>query len=106
VDSLTGIAENREIPQDYRLLQNYPNPFNPATAIGYALPQISRVELKIYNLLGQEIRTLVDKQQQPGKYTITWDGADNHGQQVSSGIYIYQIKAGDYVESRKMVLLR
>jgi hypothetical protein len=88
------------------LFQNYPNPFNPATTIRYTVPKTTRVTLRIYNLLGQEIRTLINTPQLPGEHSVTWNGADNSGRKVSSGIYIYRIEAGDYRESRKMVILR
>jgi hypothetical protein len=90
----------------FALYQNHPNPFNPATNIRYKLPQSAQVTLKIYNLLGREIQTLVNSPQPPGEYSVAWDGVNTLGQQVSSGIYIYQIQAGEYLETRKMVLLR
>jgi photosystem II stability/assembly factor-like uncharacterized protein len=103
---VVGIEEALSVPQSFELMQNYPNPFNPSTTIRYTLPKATHVTLRIYNLLGQEIRALINTQQFPGEHTITWNGTDNLDHQVSSGIYIYQIKAGDFMESRKMVLLR
>jgi flagellar hook assembly protein FlgD len=90
----------------YQLFQNYPNPFNPTTAINYNLPKISNAVLKIFNTLGQEVATLVNEQQAPGEKSVVWDGRDSFGNQVSSGVYIYRMEAGNYVKSRKMVLLR
>jgi len=90
----------------YQLEQNYPNPFNPETTIGYQLPEASRVILNIYNLLGQQVRTLVDKDQAAGYHIVPWDGKDARGQNLTSGIYMYQIKVGSFVASRKLVLIR
>ena len=95
-----------EVPGAYALMPNYPNPFNPSTAIGYAIPQDGQVTLTIYNVLGQEIRTLVDNHQAAGTYTVMWDGKDATGQHLNSGVYFYSIKSGDYSNTRKMVLMR
>ena len=105
VTSINGISQT--IINDYHLQQNYPNPFNPTTTISYRLPARSRVELAIYNLLGQQIRTLVNAHQNAGAYQVQWDGRNDAGKQVGSGIYFYQLKAGnDFVETKKMVLMR
>ncbi len=94
----------------FSLLQNYPNPFNSATHIRYHLPAVSgqqsAVSLKIYNILGQEVRTLVDKRQRPGSYAVVWDGMGNLGNFLPSGIYFYWIKAGDFTETKRMILLK
>jgi len=90
----------------FELFQNYPNPFNPETNIQYNIPKATNVSLEIYNTLGQKIRTLVKKKQTAGTYQVLWDGKDDEGKPVASGIYIYQIKAGDFVKARKMVLMR
>jgi len=92
-------------PQEFRLSQNYPNPFNPTTQIEYELPEDSKVILKIYNMRGQEIRTLVNEQQSGGFKSVTWDARDSRGYKVSSGIYFYAIQMGDKRFSRKMVLI-
>ncbi len=98
------------LPKDFALFQNYPNPFNSATTIRYTLPDREgrphHTALKIYNILGQKIRTLVDEKQPPGNYSILWDGKDENGDQVSSGIYFYRLEAGNFCQVRKMVLLR
>lgn len=94
------------MPEQFVLSQNYPNPFNPSTNIEYGLPKTAYVVLKIYNILGEEIRTLVQEQQSPGIKTVVWDGTNNRGLDVASGIYIYQIKAGDFRSTRKLMLLR
>jgi len=90
----------------FRLEQNYPNPFNPETAISYHLPDACHVTLKIYNLLGQQIKTLVDHDAPAGSHTIRWDGKDEHGHNLASGIYLYRLEAGSYVASKKLALVR
>ncbi|MCK5453841.1 MAG: T9SS type A sorting domain-containing protein, partial [Calditrichia bacterium] len=91
----------------------YPNPFNPTTTIRYGLKQASDVKLKIYNLLGQEVRTLISAQQEAGYQSIVWDGRDNRGTPVASGIYIYQLAANpatgvgqSFMSTRKMILMK
>lgn len=103
---VVGIFEPDFVPMEYSLSQNYPNPFNPTTQIRYTLPQISNVQLKIYDVLGREIKTLVNKEQLPGAYRVEWDGTNNYGVQVSSGIYIYRLVAGKFVQSKKMMFLK
>ncbi len=95
-----------EAPAAFSLAQNHPNPFNPETQITYALPEGSKVTLVIFNILGQRVRTLVDEQQDPGYKTVTWDGKDEKGHEVASGIYFYRLKAGDYGQVKKMVVLK
>ncbi|MCH8325423.1 MAG: T9SS type A sorting domain-containing protein [Bacteroidetes bacterium] len=94
------------IPVDFTLSQNYPNPFNPSTVIKYALPEASFVTLKIYNMLGQEIKTLVSGDKSAGVYNVQWNGKDNYGSPVASGTYIYRIVTGNYAQSNKMILLK
>ncbi len=106
-DQTTGVAEERTlVPSDYVLEQNFPNPFNPETKIEFQLPQASHVLIKIFNRLGQEIRALTDKQYQGGLSQRALGGKDNSGREVSSGIYLYQLKAGKFSRVRKMSLLR
>jgi hypothetical protein len=93
-------------PQEFVLYANFPNPFNPTTAIRYALPERTRVTLKIYNNLGQEIRTLVNEVQPAGTFTVEWRGNDKKGADVSSGIYFYKLAVDHQVEIRKMILLK
>ena len=88
------------------LSQNYPNPFNPSTTIRYEIKHPSKVTLKIYNLLGQEVRTLVNKQQSNGIHFVVWDGKNERGQMVGSGVYFYRLQAGDFMKTRKMVLVK
>ncbi len=94
------------VPNEFELFQNYPNPFNPITTIRYDLPKASKVVLKIYNILGQEVRTLVNSSQTTGEKSVIWDGRDAFGQEVSSGIYLYRLKAGYFIQSRKMLLMQ
>jgi hypothetical protein len=99
-------AENTAIPEEFALLQNYPNPFNPETEIRFALPQASHVALKIFNMIGEEVRTLVDEQREAGYHTVGWDGKDKNGKPVASGIYLYKLQAENFSDVKKMSLLR
>jgi hypothetical protein len=98
--------DERSLPSDFSLKQNYPNPFNPATTIEYSLPKRGHVTIEIFNLLGQKVRTLMDEYKSTGNYTITWDGTDNSGNQLSTGIYFCRLHAGDYVQTKKLVLIK
>ncbi len=93
-------------PEAFTLHQNYPNPFNASTTIRFELPKTSHVELSIFNTLGKEVITLVNKDYQAGTHTINWDGTDDTGKAVSSGVYVYQIRAANFTKVRKMILLR
>lgn len=103
---ITPIGHQTPVTRDFFLHQNYPNPFNPSTVIRYQLAVSREVTLKVYNLLGQEVRTLFKGTQQAGPQHILWDGNDHAGRPVSSGVYIYRIQAGDFSQSRKMILMR
>lgn len=94
------------VPESYTLSQNYPNPFNPETRIDYQLPSDGWVELSVYNVLGQKVRTLVAEQQTTGAYTATWDGRDEVGLGVASGVYFYRLNAGDFTSTKRMILMR
>jgi PKD repeat protein len=96
----------KTIPQTFSLAQNYPNPFNARTVIRYSLPKDSRVKISIYNILGQRVKVLVDEYQTTGHKTVVWDGTNQKGKGVASGVYFYKIKAGDFVQSKKMLLLK
>ena len=100
------IPNTQLIPAEYELRQNYPNPFNPTTIISYQLPSVNDVTLMIFDLLGREVITLVNKRPSAGEHEVTWDGRDASGQVVSSGIYIYRLQAGAFVQNRKMLLIR
>lgn len=104
VVSVEEPSKNR--PHGFRLFQNYPNPFNPATQIEYAVPVATRVKLIIYNLLGQRVRLLVDKKQAAGLHRVSWDGTDDSGRRVASGVYVYRLHASSFLQSRKLVLLQ
>jgi hypothetical protein len=101
-----GVDEGRGVPTEFALKQNYPNPFNPSTTLKYQLPSATHVRVTVYNTLGVEIATLVNGIQDAGYFSITWDGRDNSGKSVSSGIYLYKMEAGDYSAVRKMVLMK
>ena len=94
------------IPTDYILGQNYPNPFNPVTSINYQIPTDQRVKLSIYNILGQEVITLVNKEQFAGKYTVRWNGVTDQFTEVSSGTYFYVLQTSNFRQVKKMALLK
>jgi hypothetical protein len=102
--SLGGGEES--LPQEYALAQNYPNPFNPETVIEFSLPRAAEVELTIYNVLGQQVRTLAEGFYPAGDQTVTWDATDDQGRRVASGLYLYRLKAGTTAITRKMMLLK
>lgn len=95
-----------QLPGEFELYQNYPNPFNPATTIAFSVERREKVKLEIFDALGHRVRTLIDQPMQPGRFKAEWDGRNASGQQVASGIYFYRLHAGDFVQSRKMILLR
>ena len=94
------------VPASFKMEQNSPNPFNPETVIKFSLPQDARVTLKVYNVLGQVVNTLVDEALPAGNHSATWDGKNEQGRDVASGVYFYRIKAGDFESIQKMTLLR
>ena len=94
------------LPDSYALSVNYPNPFNPQTVIKYQLPKTSQVRLTIYNSSGQVVKTIVDEAKQAGFYWVIWDGWDDAGKKVASGVYLYELRAGDFAKVRKMALIR
>ncbi len=100
------ISETSQLPKEFSLSQNYPNPFNLTTQISYALPQNADVKITIYNILGRKVRIFNLGNQSAGYKTVTWDGKDNSGNEVSSGIYFYRIEAGEYNQTKKMTLLK
>ena len=95
-----------QVPTSYALSQNYPNPFNAQTIISYAIPQDSQVSLKVFNVVGEEVRTLVDSHQSANTYQVTWNGMDADSKSVASGVYFCTLKAGDFSKTTKMVFLR
>jgi hypothetical protein len=94
------------LPTEFSIEQSYPNPFNPMTEILYALPNDCHVTLSIYNVLGQRVKVLVDEHQSAGYKTVQWDGRDDYGQSLTSGVFFYRIEAGNFVQMKKMVLIR
>jgi len=101
-------AQTPTLPKAFSLRQNSPNPFNPSTTISYSVPedQSVQVSLKVYDLRGRLVCTLVNEERQPGTYSVFWDGRDESGQQVSSGVYLYRMRAGEFTQTRKMVLVK
>ena len=100
------VAIHNTLPTTYALSQNYPNPFNPETVIDFQLPQESHVNLTIFNMLGQEIRRLMDEKKSGGYYKVVWDGKSEVGESVASGVYFYSLKAGHFSSIKKMMLLK
>ncbi len=96
----------RPLPKTYSLSQNVPNPFNPTTAITYTLPEESKVELVIYNTLGQKVRTLVNGKQKAGVHKVVWNGKNDDGEKVASGVYFYKIKAGKFEDTKQMIMVK
>ncbi|KPK96162.1 hypothetical protein AMJ80_01530 [bacterium SM23_31] len=102
----TKIEQNLGLPKEFRLYDNYPNPFNPETTIRYEIPTSSFVTLRIYNVMGEVVRTLVYTQKDPGRYSAVWDGTNEFGQTVSSGLYIYRMQAGKFTAVKKMLFIK
>jgi len=106
---ITDISDNDDedvLPATFELGQNYPNPFNPATVIKYSLTERCHVTLDIYNVLGQKVRTLVDESKPLGQYQIIWDGLDDNGLETAAGVYLYRLKAGNYLVTKKMMFIK
>ena len=96
----------KNIPHTFSLHQNYPNPFNPVTSLRYDLPEQTQVKLTVYDLIGREVTQLVNATQEAGFKSILWDATDMDGKTVSAGVYLYQIRSGEFVQTKKMVLLK
>jgi len=97
---------NPNIPDHFFISHNYPNPFNSVTHIRFGLKEGVEVSLKIFDVTGREVKSLVRERQKAGYYSIIWDGTNNSGVSVSSGMYFYKIKAGDFIKSQKLVLVK
>ncbi|MEE9224911.1 MAG: T9SS type A sorting domain-containing protein [Bacteroidota bacterium] len=106
LESRVSVIEASQQPQLFSLHQNYPNPFNPSTTISYELPTPTHVTLKVYNMFGQEVATLVRREQTAGKYSFLWNGTNEGEGEVSSGTYIYRLMAGEASVMKKMILLK
>jgi flagellar hook assembly protein FlgD len=96
----------KEIPDKFSLFQNYPNPFNPRTEITFTLAEESEVSMVIYNIRGQVVKKLVNEKLNSGKHTVVWEGKDERGKKVSSGIYFYRLEAGSYSQTKKMIMVK
>ncbi|MDP4195647.1 MAG: T9SS type A sorting domain-containing protein, partial [Bacteroidota bacterium] len=94
-------ANSNAAPKDYELAQNYPNPFNPSTSIKYSIPQNSMVSLKVYDILGKEVASLVNEQKSAGSYEVNFNANS-----LSAGMYIYELKAGNFTQTKKMMLIK
>ena len=103
---ITASVDDSGLPYKFALMNNYPNPFNPTTTIRFQLAEPSRVLLTIYNGLGQEIRTLAQGEYSSGSYSVIWDGKNNYGQNMASGMYIYRLATDKYVFSKQMILMK
>ena len=101
ISGITGVENEDQIPTQYSLSQNYPNPFNPSTTISYQLQTSGRVTLKVYNILGDELATLVNEEKSAGSFDVKFDAS-----QLSSGIYFYKLQTGNFVETKKMILMK
>ena len=95
-----------EIPKQFTLYQNFPNPFNPVTTLRYDLPEDAMVNITIYDMMGRVVNNLVSSQQTAGYRSIRWNATNNAGQPVSAGLYLYTIKAGNFSQTKKMILLK
>ncbi len=100
------LSDASNTPKKFKLNQNYPNPFNPVTTLGYNLPEEGLVNITVYDMLGNVINQLVNEVQNSGYKAIQWDATDNQGQPVSAGVYLYTIEAGEFRQTKKMILLK
>ncbi len=103
---ITAVVSEQTEPVLFALHPNYPNPFNPTTTLRFSLPQAGEVELSIYNLMGQRVANLVRGVQEAGPHVLQWNGRDEQGRELASGVYFYHLQAGAQVETRKLLLLR
>ncbi|MEA1981355.1 MAG: M6 family metalloprotease domain-containing protein, partial [candidate division Zixibacteria bacterium] len=101
-----GDEINPSLPSEFVLEQNYPNPFNPKTSINFTLNRNAYATLNVYNILGEKVKTIIDDNLIAGEFNIEWDAIDDNGNKLSSGIYLYRLKVGEQIESKKMVLLK
>ncbi len=108
-DVVTSVEDdimNGLVPQKYILNQNYPNPFNPSTQINFSLAQAGQVQLDIFNVLGQKVKSLISGNLKTGSHTVEWEGLDKNGNSVAGGLYFYRLEVNGYSQSRKMLLLK
>ena len=104
--NLQSLDDNLQLPHNFLVYQNYPNPFNPFTTLRYDLQEDGLVNITIYNMLGKVVNNLLNKNQNSGYKSVQWNATNNQGQPVSAGVYLYSIEAGDFVETKKMILLK
>ena len=106
-ESDVGVVEPTDmLPSRLSLIQNYPSPFNPETRISFKLAEKSHVSITIYDMLGRNIKTLINQTQDAGYRSVIWDATNDYGKPVSAGIYLYQIQAGEYISTKKIVMLK
>jgi flagellar hook assembly protein FlgD len=103
---MMNVNLNKVVPTAFSLKQNYPNPFNPSTEISFSLPTTSHVKLEVLNIMGQVVKTIVDRAMPAGTHTVIWNGESSTGEVVGSGVYFYRIEAGNYVDAKKMLLMK
>jgi hypothetical protein len=101
IEKYSGVDKESQQPITFELEQNYPNPFNPSTTVQYSLPKLSKVKIILFNLLGQEVATLVNEEKSSGNYKVNFDASN-----LPSGVYFYQLKAGNFIQTKKMILLK
>ncbi len=106
VPTSVELVDNELLPDKYELKQNYPNPFNPVTSIYFSIPQAANVRIEIFNVLGQKIGVLLNEEKGAGTYHLKWDGTDSYGRRVASGVYIYRMVTDNFVQVRKMMLIK
>ena len=106
INGPVGVEDEIATPYEFRLESNYPNPFNPTTTISYELANKSNISIVVYDVLGAKVRTLVDRDQAAGKYTIQWDGKNDAGVTVSNGVYFYRLKSDLGVKTKKMMFIK
>ena len=104
--ALVNVNETKVVPESFTLHQNYPNPFNPTTILRYNLPEQTEVTLTVYDMLGRQVTQLVNTIQEAGYRSVQWNATDSFGKPVSAGVYLYQIRAGDFMQTKKIVLLK
>ena len=104
--TVASADEGSILPSEYALFQNYPNPFNPSTQITFDVPNSEFVMLRVYNLLGQDVQTLINKSMAPGRYTVEWNGNDMLNNDVASGVYFYELRGESFISRKKMLLIR
>ena len=95
-----------QLPHNFLVYQNHPNPFNPITTLRYDIPQVVNVNISIYDMMGRQVKMLINEIQSSGYKSVQWNSTNNQGKPVSAGVYLYKIQAGDFVDTKKMILLK